>query len=153
MAQPVVDISLLGSKRLERMLKQIPDKMQRSVVASATRKVAKKIHAETISRVPVDTGALKAAMQAQNKPRKVTTKTSVIYYLDLPGRELLDIDPGSKWYYPAIVEYGYTSGSVTVAPRSYIRSAVDEKIDVWHGSMRHDISKGIERQMRKLAKK
>lgn len=154
MAKPAVDISVLGAKALERALSKLPDKVQRSVVASANRKVAKKIHAETVRRVPVDTGKLKAALAAQNKPRKVTRPTIVMYFLDLPVRSLLDIDPSSPWYYPAHVEYGYTAtGGRQVPPRSYLRAAVDEKIDVWHGMMRHDINKGIEKQMRRLAKK
>lgn len=153
MAKPAVDISILGAKELERALSLLPDKVQRSVVSSANLKVAKKIHPETVRRVPVDTGKLKAALQAQNKPRKKTQATAVIYMLDLPTRAALGIDPADPWYYPAIVEYGYTAkGGRQVPPHSYIRAAVDEMIDVWHGMMRHDINKGIEKQMRKLAK-
>ncbi len=154
MAKPAVDITILGSKELERMLSLIPDKMQRSVVASANRKVAKKVHAYTMERVPVKTGKLKAALAAKNKPRKKTFPTAVIYYLDLPDRAPLGIAPDYEWYYPASLEYGFTNKyGINVPPHPFIRPAVDENIDILHGMMRHDINKGIEKQMRKLAKK
>ena len=153
MAKPAVDITLLGDKRLERMFREIPDKAQRTVVRSALRRVAKKVHAETMSRVPVKTGKLKAALAAENKPRLKTFPKAVVYYLNLPRRDLLGIAPDYPWYYPTHVEYGFVrQDGVTVPPHSYIRAAVDENLDVYHGMMRHDINKGIERTLRRLAK-
>ena len=154
MAKPAIDITLLGSKELERALAKLPDLAQRTVVRAANRKVAKRVHAETMSRVPVKTGKLKAALAAENKPRLKTFPKAVVYYLDLPKRELLGIAPDYPWFYPFHVEYGYVSQyGVTVPPQSYIRAAVDENIDMLHGMMRHDINKGIERTLRRLAKK
>ncbi len=154
MAKPAVDISVLGAKELERALSKLPDKVQRSVVRSANRKVAKKVHSETMQRVPVKTGKLKAALAAENKPRLKTLPTAVVYYLDLPRRELLGISPKDPFYYPTHVEFGFVSSSgKVVPPHSYIRAAVDENIDVYHGMMRHDINKGIIRNLKRMAKK
>lgn len=158
MAKPAVDISVLGAKELERALSKLPDKVQRTVVRSANRKVAKKVHSEVVRRAPVDTGTLKAAFQATNKPRLKTYPTAVVYYLDFPTRAQLGIPADTKakkqGFYPLHLEYGFISRfGRTVPPHPYIRPAVDENIDVYHGMMRHDINKGIIRNMRRLAKK
>ena len=136
------------------MLEKLPDAAAKKAVAPALKKVAKRVHAFTMARVPVDTGNLKAAMAKQNKPRRQRSRKAIIFNLDLPERHLLGIAPDSPYYPPAYVEYGYshTSG-VHVPARPFIRPATDENIDLLHGMMRHDIRKGIEREAAKLGKR
>ena len=158
MAKPAVDISVLGAKELERALSKLPDLTQRKVVRMTNRKVAIRVHKEVMRRVPVDTGNLRDALAAENKPRLKKYPTAVVYYLDFPSRVALGIPKDTRankqGYYPLHLEYGFiNSRGVTVPPHPYIRPAVDDNIDVYYGIMRHDINKGIEREMRKLAKK
>lgn len=154
MVAPAIDISLLGAKELENALKKLPDIVQKRIVRSSLLKVAKRVHKETLARVPVDTGRLKAGLAAENKPVLQKRQNAVVYYLNPPTRAFLGIAPDYEWYYPWSLEFGYTrKDGFHVPPHPYIRPAVDENMDIYHGMMRRDINKGIVRNMKRLAKK
>jgi hypothetical protein len=151
---------MIGDKELQRMLQRLPDRAQVKAVKPALRLAAKRIHPEIVKRVPVDTGRLKAAVEAEARPillKRSKRSTMIGYLLGLPRREVIGIplgEEGTKNYYPAFVEYGYTTkDGRTAAPRSYIRAAVDENIEHLHSTLARDINKGIIKQMRRLAKK
>ena len=158
MARPAVDISMIGDKKLELMLKKIPDIAQRRVVTSAVSKTAKAVHSLTIQAVSgnpvgVQTGKRLTAMIA-SKPKKQRRTTAVVYYIDIPDRASAGVAKDAKWFPPIHVEYGYVGEhGNTVPPHSYLRKPVDEHESALLADMGKDIRKGIIRNMKRLAKK
>lgn len=148
-----VDIKMLGDKGLERMLRDLPDKVQKKVLRTTLRAVAKTARDEAVRRVPRKTGNLAAALKRSRirvgKGRGKGSRDRVSFVYDLPTRDLLDIPADSKWYYPAHLEYGHG----TVAARPYLRPAVDENLERFYKFMRSSMRIGIRAQALKLAKK
>jgi len=148
--QPIIDISLLGDKELERKLAGLADKLQRKVVRTALHKTLNKIVKKEIVRrlsghpVQSKTGRLRAAMKrgrvrssAGRKARRTIARA-----IPLPPREELGIDPDDKFYYPAAVEYGHGN----VPPKSFLRAAVDDNEERIKKHLARLIGEGIERE-------
>ena len=158
MAKPVVDISMIGDKELEQMLKKLPDIAQRKVVAAAARKSSKRsislvVQAVSGNPVGVDTGRLLTGM-ALAKPQKQPSKEAVVYYMFLPSRDQLNIAYDDLFFYPLHVEYGYIDrNGHAVSAKSYLRSTIDDNKKMLVSQMGMDIRKGIIRNMKRLAKK
>lgn len=153
-----VDISILGDKALERKLAALGSPArQKKAVRPALRKSAKRIKAamvQNLSGLVADpqTGALRAAMAKQKIIALRRSRGSIGVGIgqpefSMPGRADVGIDPKDPYYYPRHVEYGHPG----VAPRPYIRSAVDRNRDSELAKIGADIGKGTEKVAAKPA--
>lgn len=157
MAKPVIDISFLGGKALERALSQLPDRIQRKVVRQSLRKSAKRVNTyivQHLSGIPVspDTGRWLIAQSAQKPKSGKRSRRGVRIELPYPTREELGIAAGDKYFYPAAIEYGTQKtrqGRGPLPAFAPIRRAVNENTEKEHRLMGAEIGKGIEREARR----
>lgn len=120
------DIRLVGDKELQRAFKRLEVQMQRRIVRAGMRAAARKARDYVVANlsgrlVDVITGRTLAAFRRM-RIRQRSRRGLVLLGLELPSRAELGIDASAKHYYPAALEYGHGS----VAPRSFVRKAVDE---------------------------
>lgn len=144
------DISMLGDEQLQKKLHRLTTTGQRRVVSSAIRKAGKRVHASVLQKlqgnpVKIRTGKLLAGMRQMRPIAGPTKRGRIRWDIPMPYRELLEIDPGDKHYYPAAVEYGLDN----VPPHSYIRSTIDEDRAQEFAQIGRDIGVGIIREAKK----
>lgn len=140
MARPVVDISILGDKELERALAKLPPLAQVRAVKPAVRKSAKRMRPKVAKATPVDTGALRREMETA--PIRGTTKKGLIrigMVQPLEKREAIKLN---------VLEYG--SARRGLPPVRFVRNTVDKNAPVEHRQMGMDIGREIEKQWKKL---
>ena len=158
MARPVVDIRLIGDKRLIRALKKLPGVAQKKAVRPGLRRSAKRLKAHVVTNlsgdpVGIESGRWVAATIATPIRAMKRSRVALGVGFAMPTREELGIDPKDKWYYPAAVEYGTTEragGRGSVPELRPIRSAVDDHRAQELATIGRDIGTGIEREWRKL---
>lgn len=131
-----VDISLLGDAALQRKLARLDTAIQKKIVASAIRKAAKPVLAEAKRLAPVKTGKLRdnihiGALRARKGSFGTVVQTG--------RREQMGIPADSKWYYPAIVEYGHGN----VPPKSFMREAMNSQTPRCIAIIADEIKAGI----------
>lgn len=137
------DLSLLGVKGMDRKLRRLEAKVQKSIVRKALRASAKRVRVYVVAnlsgvKVNVDTGTLRDAF-AKAKIRGTSRRGLIRIGLQYPERDDLGIPADSKYYYPTAVEYGH--GDVRAYP--YMRPAVDEHDTVERSLIGRDIGNGI----------
>lgn len=143
-----VDISLIGDKELQKAFKKLHPKLQKKAFKKAARVAAKIVKESAKGKVPVAEGDLKKSIKVKAMKR---SRTQVGVRIVAGTREELGIPADSKWYYPAIVEYGYTrQDGVFIPPQSYLRAARDAKERAAQNVMEREIRKGIEIEARSL---
>jgi HK97 gp10 family phage protein len=166
-----VDISLLGDRKLERMLKRLQPNVQKKVVRKATREGAKTIAAEAKRNAPVQFGGAMRNKQtgrfetSQYQPggqvgkpgelrrgikvRAIPGLGNIGHYARTGTREEMGISESSKWYYPAHVEFGHTSRGTTVPANPFLRNAADSKASSVLGRMHRRIWQGVLREAKR----
>lgn len=155
MAGAVFLLALDGEKALLKTLATLPDKVQKRIVPAAMKTGLREIVRPEMLRVlaagpplpGVKSGKLLAAMSAVKLKQEGRKGLTRVGYL-LPERELLGIDPKSKDYYPAFVEYGHGS----TPAYSYIRKPLDQNANRVFRLLAGAIGRGITREAKKLAK-
>ena len=108
MAKPVIDLTLLGDKKLIKALATMPATLQKKAVRPALRKQAKRSRQHAVEmlsggRVQPDTGRWLAAQKRAPIRAIKRSRKRIGYLVWYPTREELGIDPGYKWFYPAAV--------------------------------------------------
>jgi len=142
MAKPAVDISILGDVELERSLAMLPDGVQRKVIRKAMRNTAKRMRSAIVPRVPVLTGRLRKEIKRSSIRAIRRSRTKLGATVALPTREAMGIPANSKWYYPAILEYG--SPKTGLKPIRYFREAVDTSWPAERRILFSEVKTGIE---------
>ena len=148
------DITMLGDKGLERMLKQLPDKSQDQAVRFGVRKAAVVAKREMLRRVPTDTGDLKRLLAAQ-KLKSINRRGVLSIGAAFPTRDELGIPANAEAFWPAALEYGHGFPGSTgkdVRPRPYLRPAIDENESRLIGIIAKAMRDKIPKIARKLAK-
>ena len=143
-----IDISMFGDKELQRKLNRLAGTKGKTIVNRAMRASAKRLRPLVAAAVPVDEGTLKAAMD-KAKIRALTRKSSTGVGIALPTREELGISPDDKYYYPVLIEYGFTRKGTHYPARSFLRAVVDAHTPTEHAQIGRDIGAGIEREAMK----
>jgi len=141
-----VDIKVLGVPELEKELKRLEARVQRTIVRSALRKSAKRVRGYVVEnlsndKVNVRTGRLRQAFQ-ETSIRGSSRRGFIRLGIAFPEREALGIGPFDKYYYPTAVEYGH--GEVRAYP--YMRPAVDEHRSLEVLLIGRDIGRAIEKK-------
>lgn len=117
----MVDITMLGDKKLSRKLARLPVAMQRKVVRPSLRAGAKPMLASAKQNCPVKTGKLKKSL----KLRALKARRGNFGVMVRTGtREDLGIPADAKGYYPIAVEFGH-GGPQPAPAHPYIRPAFD----------------------------
>lgn len=109
-----IDLRIIGDTMVMRAVNALEKKMARRFVKTAMRAAGKVALAESIARVPVDTGRLRDSLHIVNK---IGVRGLTGVKIESGKREELGIASDAKYYYPAIVEY---------RQKSYLRAAIDE---------------------------
>jgi hypothetical protein len=147
-AAPLVDITLLGDRELERKLARLVGPAQKRVVRRALRDTCKRIHRRLIRKVsghPVGivTGKYLAAIKAE-KPSAGKRGRSVIQIVLAAPRE------AEQAIQQNALEYGRKKGRGAPAPAyPHVRPAVDEKKRSDLRLIGRDIGRGIVREAKK----
>lgn len=132
-------MELLGTKALFKQLSVLEKRVQTKCLRDASKKALALVQAEVVSRVPVDTGALRDGLQLKSAVKAgKRSRGQVRLMLFLPDRERLQRyhdraakrvkqKPrnivNDKGYYPAVVEF---------KGKSYLRAGFDAKEQAAH---------------------
>ena len=117
-----VSLRLFGVKDLDAKFKKLPDRLQKKILRQSMRIAAKDVKAAVKAAVPKDTGRLRRGIEIKSIKR---SRSLVGVIVRTKTREHFGISADSKWYYPAIIEYGFVRHGITYQPRSYLRATVD----------------------------
>ncbi|MBE7462872.1 MAG: hypothetical protein HS116_05180 [Planctomycetes bacterium] len=119
----VIELSLEGAEELNKALAAMTPKIAKGIVRRAMRPAMKPILQAVRAGAPVYWGYLRAGI----KMRAVPSKRGVFgVQVQLPYREDLPIAPNDPTYYPASIEYGYTTKSGKhIAAKPFLRPAYD----------------------------
>lgn len=107
------DISIFGDKALTRALDDLSDKIQKQYMRKSLR-AGTKLVADVVRRnTPVLTGRLRKGIKVRAGKR---SRGLIGYFVLLPTRAQLGIDPKAKWYYPAVLEWGGITKTGRIIP-------------------------------------
>ena len=121
-----INISVLGSEELQRRLNALPAKVGKKIARKALRAGAKLVQARAKALVPVDEGDLRKSLKVRTRKRRKRQPDVFGIEVQTGTREQLGIKADAPGYYPLAVEYGYHRVDGTwIAPRSYLRAAID----------------------------
>lgn len=117
------DVSVFGDKALTRSLDDLSNKIQKQYMRKSLR-AGTKLVADIVRRnTPVLTGRLRRGIKVRAGKR---SRSRIGYFVLLPTRAQLGIDPKSKWYYPAVLEWGGITKTGRVIPAlGFMRRSLD----------------------------
>ena len=142
-----IDISLLGGKELQETFRELPLRLQKSIVRKANTKAMRPIFNAVKRRVPVLSGRLLRGIKVRGIKRTRRNR-AIGRILLLPPREALNIPPGDKFYYPAVQEYVPTNSESI----GFLRKGFDEAESQAAQIMDVEITSGIQREWKKLGR-
>ena len=118
-----IDISMVGEKELQKKLSKHDLKQQKKIVRSSEAKAMLPVRNKANALCPTDTGKLKSTIKRKNKTRRGISRSKIV----TGKRSELGIPPGTKGYYPAAIEYGYTMKNGKFIPaKSFMRQALSD---------------------------
>ena len=161
MAQPVVDIRVLGSEALSKAMAALPARVQKKLVRSSLRDSAKR-HRSYVVRQSL---ALRGRTQRSGRERLLQlaeyfetadvrsagNRKLIRVGLTFPSRDELGVDAKDKNYWPSAIEYGSPAHGIPAHP--YMRPAVDENKTTELTILARDIGDDIETEMQKALPK
>ena len=158
MASPIIDISILGDKELERKLaKRTTAASQKRAVRPSLRNSAKRLKGHVVANLsgrvvkPRSGRWLAAAIATKIKAIKRRRGWMGMGWA-MPTREALGIDPTNPYYYPFAVEYGHPApGREHASAKAPIRQAVNSHAQEELVRIGKMIGKGIEKEALKQA--
>lgn len=109
----LLDLKIFGDKALQRKMDGLAAKIQKQYMRKALRAGAKVIQAAYKAHAPVFTGKLKSGIKVRVVKR---SRGRIGVMVMTPTRAQLGIPPDSKWYYPAVLEFGGVTKSGRVIP-------------------------------------
>lgn len=141
-----------GARELERVLRQLPKKIGRRVLASAVRSAAEIVRREAAARAPVRAEAgLKRISKGKAATRAPGFLKANIIKKTLRGSSeahaAVMVGPRREAYYGWIVEFGDSRN----VPRPFLRPAFDAKVGEAINKMGTQLGKNIERAAKRLA--
>ncbi len=132
------DFRIEGAREMERLLKELGPVAAQRLGDQALRAAGKTIVEEARRLVPVDTGRLRASIVVRTERRaKSEDQRRVLIGFLKPASRLAHL-----------VEFG----TVRMAPRPFLRPALDGKAGEALDTMGKTLARGITREARKLAK-
>lgn len=154
-AKPIIDISILGAKKLERALAKLPAAAQKRAVRPGLRQIAKMVRTDVVDQIKtqglIETGRLLRAWQVEVKPKsgkRSRVREQVI--LPLPTRAQMLLAP-DEFYYPVVVEYGHRPDSKAGAqPHPYVRRGTDARTPQKRFAMSQIVIKKTRKEFVKL---
>lgn len=124
-------IDFEGFQEFLRGLDQFPKKIKQSLLRKAMRPAYKIVEKEARVRVPKSD---KRTLMKNLKVRSITfgrkrgaSKGEIGVKVAMPPRDVLNIGPKDKGYYPAILEYGAPSRNIR--PYAYLRKSHDNNLE------------------------
>jgi hypothetical protein len=109
------DISILGDRELEEVLRFLPENLERKVLNRAIKEAAKIVLDDAKRLAPVDSGQLKRALHIRTMRRK---RGRIGYLIASGTRSELGIADTAKGFYPAAIHYGWFPKNVKAQHRS-----------------------------------
>ena len=147
-------MSITGDKQLKKLLKQLPEKVQRKVMSAAMRKAVKPIQSAAQAKAPVDTGTLALSMGSKVKTyAKSKTTVGIIG----PKTGFSSESGGKKRNVPAfyahLVEKGHiASDGSRVPPHPFLEPAAKAQSGATLAAMQGQIAIGVVKEAKKLGK-
>lgn len=145
-AMPMIDISLLGDRALERELARLPRVVQRRVVARAIRAAAYRVRSRIVANIDAGDLILSGRMRAAFSRAKVRQQSHIRALIRIgpiwPTRAELGIAADDPWYYPTAVEFGHSRAPA----HPFVVPAVDENRSEEIAILRREIGAGIKRE-------
>ena len=143
------DLRLVGDKEAQRTFKGLARELQVKVLRKSAKESAKRLQTEVLLNVSgrivnERTGKLANAIEAE-KPRVIKSgeHTSVVG-VRLPPREAVGVT-SPKGYYPAILEYGYSTAKRQMPAKAIYRRAVDDHAEREFRLIARDLRTGVDR--------
>jgi HK97 gp10 family phage protein len=118
----LIDISILGDKKLQKKLNKLIDKDAKKIVVQSVRTGANIVKERAQSLAPQGkTGRLKSGLRL----RTSTRRNRLAVFIQTKKRSHFNIAANSKFFYPAIVEFGAPRSNIPA--NSYLRRAMEER--------------------------
>lgn len=145
------NLSVLGDKDLQARIDALPEVIARRLLRVSLRDAFKRVLNSAKMRAPKDTGALVRSMKLRASKRSGGMLQYKVFTEDTKGLGYRIIKkPGSKGgrtrqgYAPAAHELGYTrQNGVRVAPKAFMRGALNSNKDAVIEHVRQDLWRGL----------
>jgi len=118
-----IEVDVAGLKDALATITKLDKKTGGKILRTAVRDSAKIIKKQAQQNAPVGTGALKRTMRVRKF--KTRNRQQVTVGVMTGKRVKLNIGEGSKYYYPAAIEYG--SKKRNIQPSHFMRRALESK--------------------------
>lgn len=143
------DLRLIGDKDAQRTFRGLARELQVKVLRKSSRASAKRLQTEVLLNVSgrivnERTGNLANAIEAEN-PRVIKSGEHVsVVGVRLPPRSAIGVTSPTG-YYPAILEYGYSTAKRRMAAKAIYRRAVDDHADREFRLIARDLRTGVDK--------
>lgn len=136
----MIDIRLLGSKKLQRKLDKLHSTVAGRVVRESIKDAMDPVRKLAQRRAPVKSGRLRRSIRiASFRGRRNSGLIGAV--VRTGTRRQLKIDPTDKYYYPSALEYG----TEHIRARSFMRSSLATKKAEVLNSVRINLRRNIEK--------
>lgn len=133
----MISADVSGDKELIQALGKL-DKRGKKIARQAARAVAKVVADDIGSTAPARTGLLRSKIKVRSGSRR---RGQVSMIVRTGTRPEMGIDPSSRWYYPAIVEYGNAKRGL--APNPFMARGLERNRARATAALRRHIWRGI----------
>lgn len=146
MAEPMIDIQLLGAKELSRQLNNLDRQMAQNIVRRAMTQAAKPVVQTARALVRRKSGRLAKSIKSKVLKSRWNRGSRRIGRVIVTGsRKELGIPADASGYYPSTLELG----SSHVPAKPYLRPAIDRNERIVRNVLRTVIGQGIDKQIKK----
>lgn len=148
----MIDITMIGDKQAVREFNKLPGVVAKKIMRKALRNSIKRLKPEVVRRATAISSKLGKGMRKMRvRSQKARAWNMIRIGLAWPTRADLGIPAHHKGFYPTAIEYGHTDhrSGKTVAPRPFVRPAVNEKTNSERIAIGRDLRTGIARLNRK----
>ena len=141
------DIRVLGDKKLQKALRQFPEKVERKVLRKAMRTAFKTTLDRAKALVPVRSGALKRSLKLRSRRGG---RRKIAFAIFTGDRARLGVSERTKagrarGYYPAAIEFGWNARGRSVPARPWMRTALKESEAQVFEKLRRELWTGIQK--------
>ncbi len=135
-----VSVQIFGVKELDKLLNDLPKRMRNKMINRGLKVGGQILLAEVQRRAPVRAGPKGGKLKKNLKLKRLG---SLGVQVSLPSRVKMGIPADSKWYYPAIVEYGHAHAAAIPFMRGSTNAKRDSVVNAVRAAIEAELTGSV----------